>query len=145
MRMQWVVAVLCVSAAASAADIYKWTDAQGRVHYGNQPQTDTASKVEVNAPASQVERQQERNQELATNEKTKKQFEDCKRSKEQLLTYQNAASIVQKDALGGEKELDATQRAKLVQVTQQRIKDSCGAIADATNPSNPMPDAAPAQ
>lgn len=135
MRMQLtvVLALLCFGTAVMAADIYKWTDAQGRVHYGNQPppQDDDAKKIEVNAPPSLTQKQQERDKELATSEKTKKQFEECKRSKEQLTTYQSAASIVQKDPLGGEKELNAEQRAKLIQITQQRIKESCAALDQA--------------
>lgn len=135
MRVQLTMLLLCLSAVASAADIYKWTDAQGRVHYGNQPpaQDDAAKKIEVNAPPSLTQQQQERDKVLASGEKTKRQFEDCKRSKEQLTTYQSASRVVQKDALGGEKELDAEQRAKLIQVTQQHIKEACAALADAAN------------
>jgi hypothetical protein len=44
------------------------------------------------------------------------------------MTYQNASSVIRKDGLGGEKELDANERAKLIQITQQRVKDSCSAL-----------------
>lgn len=116
--------LLVVAPALFAGQVYKWKDAQGRVHYGDKP-ADGAEKIEVNAPASQIQLEKERENELATNEKTAKRFEECKRSKDQLATYQSAAFIIRKDGLGGEKELDTSERAKLIQLTQQRVKDSC--------------------
>ena len=109
---------------ADATDIYKWTDAQGHVHYGSTP-TDNAQKVDVSVPASQIELQKEREKALSADEKHANRMEECKRSKEQLVTYQSASSVIQKDSLGGEKELNAAERAKLLQITQQKIKDAC--------------------
>ena len=119
--------LLLVTPVMFAGQVYKWKDAQGHVHYGDNP-ADGAQKIEVNAPASQIQLQKEHENELATSQKTAKLFEDCKRSKEQLTTYQNAASVIRKDGLGGEKELDAAERAKLIQITQQHAKDACNAL-----------------
>lgn len=126
MNKRWMVftLLLCATTLAPAADIYKWKDAQGRVHYGNNP-ADGAEKIDVNAPASQIQLQKDREKALSADEKQAKRLEDCKRSKEQLLTYQNAVNIIQKDSLGGEKELNDKERAKLVEITQQKIKDVC--------------------
>lgn len=127
-RRRMLAAILLLTAPVLfAGQVYKWKDAQGRVHYGDKP-ADGAEKIEVNAPASQIQLQKERENELATSEKTAKLFEECKRSKEQLETYKNASSVIRKDGLGGEKELDATERAKLIQITEQRAKDACAAL-----------------
>lgn len=126
-RVMFGAILLLVTPVLFAGQVYKWKDAQGRIHFGDKP-ADGAQKIEVNAPASQIQRQKEHESELATSEKTAKLFEDCKRNKEQLVTYQNAASVIRKDGLGGEKELDATERAKLIQITQQRVKDTCDAL-----------------
>jgi hypothetical protein len=126
-QLMMMVVLWCAGTAAYAAEVYKWKDAEGHIHYGDKP-VDGAAKVEVKAPPSQLQLQKERDNALATGEKTKKQYEECKTSKEQLMTYQNASSVIRKDGLGGEKELDANERAKLIQITQQRVKDSCSAL-----------------
>lgn len=38
MRLTILVIGLLLTANATAADIYQWTDAQGRVHFGDRPQ-----------------------------------------------------------------------------------------------------------
>lgn len=114
----------CAATLASAAEIYKWKDAQGHVHYGAEPAAG-AEKVEVNVPASQIQLQKDREKVLSADEKQARRMEECKRGKEQLLTYQNASSVIQKDSLGGEKELNTSERAKLIQITQQKIKEAC--------------------
>jgi hypothetical protein len=121
-----MLALICATPAVLAGEVYKWKDAQGHVHYGDQP-THGAQKIEVNAPASQLQLQREHDKELSTGAKTAKRFEDCKRSKEQLTTYQSAANIISKDGFGGEKELNTGERTKLIQMTQQKVKDSCDA------------------
>lgn len=123
-QLVMIVALMCASAAAVAGSVYKWKDAQGRVHYGDMP-TQNAEKIEVKVPASQLQIQRDHDKALATDPKTAKRFEDCKRNKELLTTYQGATNIISKDGLGGEKELNAAERAKLIEVTQQKIKDSC--------------------
>ena len=123
-QLVMIVALMCTGSAAFAGEVYKWKDAQGRVHYGDQP-AQGSEKIEVNAPASQLQIKRDHEKELGSNAKTAKRFEDCKRSKEQLMTYQGAANIISKDGFGGEKELNAAERAKLIQMTQQKIKDSC--------------------
>ena len=123
-QLVMIVALLCAGSAAFAGEVYKWKDAQGRVHYGDKPIQD-AEKIEVKAPASQLQLQRDHEKELSTNTKTAKRFEDCKRSKEQLKTYQSATSVISKDGFGGEKELNTTERATLLQMTQQHIKDVC--------------------
>jgi glutaredoxin len=43
MRLTILVIGLLLTANATAADIYQWTDAQGRVHFGDRPQSGAAS------------------------------------------------------------------------------------------------------
>lgn len=51
MRIVLLVIVLIISAAAQAQPVYKWTDAQGVVHYGDRPPADTKSEeVAIEAP-----------------------------------------------------------------------------------------------
>lgn len=51
-----VLALLLCSAAVAHAGVYKWTDANGKVHYGDQPPTATdASKPRLTAPSGFAE------------------------------------------------------------------------------------------
>lgn len=115
--------LLCATTLAFAADIYKWKDVQGHVHYGDNPAAG-AKKIDVNVPTGQTQANDHEKTPPA-DEKQAKRLEDCKHSKEQLTTYQNAATIMQKDVLGNEKALSAEERTKLLQITQQKIKDAC--------------------
>jgi hypothetical protein len=45
------IAVLALASAA-AADVFKWTDASGKVHYGDRPPEDAkAQKLEIRVPS----------------------------------------------------------------------------------------------
>lgn len=47
-----LLALMCCFAAAAQAGVYKWTDANGKVHYSDQPPpTVEASKVQISRPA----------------------------------------------------------------------------------------------
>lgn len=56
MHLRWLLPLLVplvlTSAAAQAGDIYRWTDAQGRVHYGDQPPPGDAQKITEPPPPS---------------------------------------------------------------------------------------------
>ena len=46
--------LLLTAAAAQAADIYRWTDAQGRTHYGDQAPASGAEKITEPPPPSDL-------------------------------------------------------------------------------------------
>ena len=50
---------------------------------------------------------------------------ECKRKRDQLDTYQKASRIVEKDALGSEKEYSADDRKKLIDSIQKQIAENC--------------------
>ncbi len=56
MHLRWLLPLLVplvlTGAAAQAGDIYRWTDAQGRVHYGDQPPPGDAQKITEPPPPS---------------------------------------------------------------------------------------------
>jgi hypothetical protein len=116
MRTAVTAFCLCLALPAMAADVYKWTDAQGHVHYGDQP-TATAQKVitDTNTDAGPKE-------DPAVHAH---RVEECGRKRDQLGTYQGAARIVEKDALGNEKEYSDVDRKKLIEITQKQIDDGC--------------------
>lgn len=44
MRAAWLLAAVLVVADTPAAEVYKWTDAKGVVHYGSQPPADVQAE-----------------------------------------------------------------------------------------------------
>jgi hypothetical protein len=46
--------LLLTAATAQAADIYRWTDAQGRTHYGDQPPASGGEKITEPPPPSDL-------------------------------------------------------------------------------------------
>jgi len=45
---KYLLIILCVLASAAFAEVYKWTDANGRVHYGDNPKEgDNAEQVKL--------------------------------------------------------------------------------------------------
>lgn len=42
--MRWLLLLCLLAAAVAAADIYRWTDAEGRIHYSDKPPADRKAK-----------------------------------------------------------------------------------------------------
>ncbi len=51
-----IVAASALAATASLADVYKWTDASGRVHYSDKPRTVAAEKLKVRSARTDYQR-----------------------------------------------------------------------------------------
>ena len=121
MRLTLTALCCCFAATAFAADVYKWKDAQGRVHYGDQAKQGSkkinASPAPAEAPADADAKAQRA-----------KKVAECGRKRDQLMTYQNATRIVEKDALGNEKDYSDADRLRLIQVTQKQIADQCADV-----------------
>ena len=106
------------AAPAAQADVYKWKDASGNVHYGDQP-ANGAEKVSTGPDNSEAA------PDTAADDAQQKRDAECKRKRDQLDTYQKASRIVEKDALGNEKEYSADDRKKLIDSIQKQIAENC--------------------
>ncbi len=126
MRMAKVVALglTLAMAPAMAAQVYKWVDAGGRIHYGDQPQSGW-KRVDVNAPPASAAPGAASG--LGPAEKAA-----CEQKRKELESYQKAARVVERDALGREKEYSAEDRQKLIALAQKEADDICaGRVAPA--------------
>ena len=106
---------LCLAAptAVSGATIYRWVDAQGRAHFGDQPAPGAAQIPDRAMPASGTQ--------------APSASADCEVARQRLQQYRDAESIIEEDALGQRRTLDAVQHAQLLERTQARVRDTCGA------------------
>lgn len=107
-----------VPGVAADGRIYRWVDAQGRVHYGDQPARG-ASEVRVPrvdasgspAPAAPAISQA-----------------DCDRTRAELDNYRQAKDIVERDALGKERRYTPEERQQLIAITEGKLAAACGAV-----------------
>jgi dihydroxyacetone kinase-like predicted kinase len=78
-------------AATASADVYRWTDAQGRVHYSDHPESDQAQRVGIVSHSTNPDTVAARTQSEAE-QRTKEAAQES-----QQQADQNASKAVQKD------------------------------------------------
>lgn len=119
---RWSAGLLLILAfsAAAAGKTYRWVDAQGKLHYGDQPPAnavpvtpklatgDNGSGSPASGPPAAA---------LAP--------EECARRKSQLDGYRDASAITETDGLGNKREYTEDQRKQLIARTEQSIRDGC--------------------
>lgn len=111
------LSAVCFTAGAAGA-IYKFVDPQGRQHFADQPK---AGWTRVDVRTSVVETEGAEAPE-ETREQAVTRAADCARKQEQLRTYRNASRIVERDALGREKEYSDEERTSLIQKYEQDVQ-----------------------
>ena len=137
-----VLALLLTSITANA-DIYRWTDAEGRTHYGDRPPTDGAEKIveppppsdlspeEANAKldairarreAAAEERAKAKEEQAKADAKKKQRAQECAAARRQLDSLRAAQRV--RDDEGnwytGEQRLDKQREL------EQAIRKHCG-------------------
>jgi hypothetical protein len=146
-----VVALLLAALALPAgAEIYKWTDAQGNVHYGDQPpsstipkqfnpQTTKAAEARAEEARRQAAEQAARKrleqgkareaaskQQAAGEEEARRKAENCQRARgnlEMLLRMNTRLTTV--DARGQAQVLDAAARQTEMERANRAIAENC--------------------
>jgi recombination DNA repair RAD52 pathway protein len=142
------IAAITVSMGATANEIYKWTDADGTVHYEDRP-TGAATEVRLEMTyrstdrsavqkriKSRVDAQTARDearsaaeiaeQEAAENAAAEQQRKErCERSRARLETYTQARRVYRTDENGERVYLDETQRQEARQKAEEQIAEFC--------------------
>lgn len=116
--------LLLLAANASAAKIYRWTDSEGRSHFGNQPAPgarnvqafDQRQGTVLEGGPYATETEEQRTSRLAA----------CADKRKQLSIYQGAAEVIEKDALGRERKYSAEEKKLLITRTEADIEQICG-------------------
>jgi uncharacterized protein DUF4124 len=117
--------LLLWGSAAAQGKLYRWTDKDGNVHYGDVPEGGNAQQVDPHALAPS---------DSPPPAATGASAADCQLKTTQLATYKNAATITETDAVGNQKELSAEDREKLLAQTQKFLDDHCASSGDDTTP-----------
>ena len=133
-------------AAHAQAELYKWTDPQGKVHYSDQRPTVKAQVIKNSAagqadPPSQAtqsletkhqafqKRRKEADEARAKTEKEAEQprvqRENCDKARNNLSALQNSAPVYTTDAAGQRTYMDEAARARERANSQQAVSDFC--------------------
>lgn len=130
--------LLCVLAfAASAGQVYKWIDSNGRVHYSDTPRPGW-TRVDVKkggigqaAPAAATAGDGNRQiaDEEESPERARLRAEECQKRRDQLQTYRTSTQIVERDGLGNERTYTEEQRLQLIEQTQRQVNELCAPMS----------------
>lgn len=142
------IASLLTLTNAFAGDIYKWTDDQGVVHFGEQPESQNSEKININAgtsPNSDYENRQQnlanqqaadkkkqdeqlqQQQDQAAGQKYQKQVEDaCKSYRDNLATLnEKGRRVYSVDSKGNYHYFDDNEREAQIKQLEDQIKTYC--------------------
>ena len=136
----WLVPALLLSVPVHA-DIYRWVDDQGRVHFGERPQQG-AERIEVNpqvierdASVRQSEeamrrlmevRREERSAEQAAQaQRLARQREACERMARELARYDSRVFWYETDASGKKVEVDRSRVQQRRSELETQIQERC--------------------
>lgn len=140
-------ALLCVLAPITSAEVYKWTDAQGRVHFGDKSpagKSETITMPSREAPTApavsedRIEKQrrlldayaEERRLKAGADEKARKEKAERKRKcvdlRDDLRNQENASSIYKLDKNGERVFLSNEEREASTAGLRKEVDYWCG-------------------
>ncbi|HTT07303.1 MAG TPA: DUF4124 domain-containing protein [Gammaproteobacteria bacterium] len=135
---------LLAPVTASYAEVYKWVDEQGKVHYGDHPGNARSQPVQIQAapqPDPDSAERREKSQKLLneySDDQTeqKKQQEsrekeaaqrkvNCELAKKNLDTYEHAATLYTTDKDGERHNLTDDEYKKAIETSHANVKKWC--------------------
>jgi len=132
MRITLAVLLAFACAAASAGEVYKWKDKDGRIHYGDRPKDVQAESVTVKssgggddsapAPGNDAERAAQ-----------------CQRKKAQLESWRAAPTMSEVDNLGRTREYTPAERQQFLSMTEAKVAELCAPPKAAEKPADVFP------
>ena len=118
MRSVILLSALLVCAAASAAEVYKWKDKDGKVHYGDKPKTEAAESLSVESGSGEGESSEAEAKRLAREA-------ECKTKTAALANYRRAPKLSEIDNLGKEREYTPAEREQFIAMQQKKADEAC--------------------
>jgi len=141
-----------MSANQTFGDVYKWTDEEGKIHYGDKPPTgDPIERIEVKKPPPvydeeleqerreklkkllevyEEEREEKRVQREAEKEKWRERIKHCEEIRKEL-NYQETmlgrgnVVVYEQDEEGNPVEVDREKWAEQIEELRQEVKKCC--------------------
>lgn len=146
LRNGCLATLLLVTAPGAIAEVYRWVDAQGQVHFEDRSQAQSSSGARSYTPpaaasenpqqrldktrkllnAYQSERQQAREQQEQQKQELAKRTRQCAVARDNLRQYQQYGGIYRLDDDGKRVYLSDQERDTLMQRTRDDIARFCG-------------------
>lgn len=104
-----------VSLSAHADGVYKWTDKNGNVHYGDKPK-EGGQQVDVKPSSGSGSPDAKLDAEHAA---------QCDKAKAQLESYKKASIIKETNALGQERTYSSQEKQQLIAKAEKDAADAC--------------------
>ncbi|MFP5418028.1 MAG: DUF4124 domain-containing protein [Gammaproteobacteria bacterium] len=138
--------LLACSAGHAQAELYKWTDGQGKTHYSDQPPTANtqsiggaaASQAEITSEAKKAlnekdQAYQKRKKDAdearakadAEAEQARIKRENCDRARKNLSVLESRPRVYSTDAAGRRVYMDDAARASALASSQQAVEKNC--------------------
>ena len=118
MRLILAVSLVLTCAAASAGEVYKWKDKDGRVHYGDRPKDVQAESIMVAPSSGSGQPSTEFASEGARQA-------ECQAKRAQLQAWRSAPTMSEIDNLGKTRMYSAAEREQFLAMTQQKVDALC--------------------
>jgi len=132
MRFMLTLSLILACAAASAGEVYKWRDKDGRLHYGDKPKDVQAESVMVSPNGGSGEPSPG-----AVAEKDR--AGECARRKEQLAAWRSAPTMSEVDNLGKTREYTPAEREQFLAMAQGRVNELCAPPKGPVTPPDTFP------
>ena len=131
MRTMLALLLVLACSAASAGEVYKWRDKDGRLHYGDRPKEGAESVVVTPSsgsgePSTAFAGEAER-------------MAECQRKKAQLESWRAAPTMSEVDNLGKTREYTPAERAQFLAMTEQKVADLCAPPKGPVQPAEVFP------
>lgn len=137
--------VFCLAAWPCQAEVYRWVDEQGQVHYEDQPRDSKTRKISpprvpVDGAAGdsrrmektrkllnayEAERQQARDEKAERREQAQERQRKCINAKDDLRQYQESGSVYRLDGEGKRVYLSNAEREALIAQYRQAVSEWC--------------------
>ena len=152
--MHWpILFVLCLAGGPALAEIYRWVDSAGRVHYGERPPTENAERVQLRPSPSdsardlpseserrvrqqrmlesyEYERERKAERQAAEASRKRELAAQCDRLRRYWRTLAFAGPVYVEDDGGQRRYLDDTARAAEQARLRPAMQRACGASSD---------------
>lgn len=126
-----IAPLLAMTCVTQAGEIYQWVGADGKVHFGDVPPRDAVGvkeverKVGLGSLAAETEKPKEPEAPPSI-ETALASGDECDYKQQQLATFKSAASLVETDALGREREYSAVERGLIISRIEREMTIACG-------------------
>ena len=124
--------MLTITMPAMGSGIYKWTDKDGKIHYGAQRPKDVQAekmKLHISEPSPNAEKQEDETADKAdptVDDKAKKErVVYCKSERKRLKTAERNTLIYEKDATGKVIKLASNERNQRINKIKANINKYC--------------------